>query len=102
METKQYVTYEAFGAVGDGKTDDLPAIAAAHAYANEHGLPVRAKDDATYYIGGKAIVVMVGTDVDFGKAHFIIDDTEIEDRGKPIFLIPRTTKEFTPEISSLK
>ncbi len=102
METKQYVTYEAFGAVGDGKTDDLPAIATAHAYANEHGLPVRAKDDATYYIGSKAIVVTVGTDVDFGKAHFIIDDTEIEDRTKPIFLIPRTKKEFTPEISSLK
>ena len=36
-----FVTYEAFGAVGDGVTDDAAAIAAAHAYANEHHLPVK-------------------------------------------------------------
>ena len=35
------VTYEAFGAVGDGVTDDLAAISEAHAYANTHDLPVR-------------------------------------------------------------
>lgn len=102
MEEKLYVTYEDFGAKGDGKTDDMPAIVAAHAYANEHALPVRAKDNATYYIGGKAIYATVGTDTDFGEAHFIIDDTVLEDRTQSIFRVARTTKEFSPAIASLK
>ena len=33
----EFVTYEAFGAIGDGVTDDLPAICEAHEYANAHG-----------------------------------------------------------------
>lgn len=102
MENRTYVGYEDFGAVGDGKTDDMPAIVAAHDYANEHGLPVRARDDATYFIGGKALVAKIGTDTDFGKAHFIIDDTELEDRNRPTFLVARTTPEFSPVIPSLK
>ena len=47
METKNYVTYEEFGAKGDGVTNDFPAIYAAHVYANENGLPVKANDNAT-------------------------------------------------------
>ena len=50
-EDMQALSYEAFGAVGDGKADDRPAIIATHAAANERGLPVRAKDGATYYMG---------------------------------------------------
>ena len=50
MSNKKYVTYEEFGAKGDGVTDDFFAIKAAHEYANENHMPVRAKDDATYYI----------------------------------------------------
>ena len=42
------VCYEDFGAVGDGKTDDMEAICKAHEYANEKGLPVYAKEGATY------------------------------------------------------
>ena len=38
------VTYEEFGAVGDGKTDDQMAIVAAHEAANAKGLPVRECD----------------------------------------------------------
>ena len=42
------ITYEQFGAKADGVTDDMPAIIAAHNYANEHNLPVRtAADDRT-------------------------------------------------------
>ena len=55
-----FVTYEAFGAVGDGVTDDTAAIVAAHAYANEHGLPVKTDPDATYYIGGVFAVTLRG------------------------------------------
>jgi hypothetical protein len=41
-EVEEVVTHEAFGAVGDGVRDDLPAICAAHESANSQGLPVKA------------------------------------------------------------
>ena len=84
---KKFVTYEEFGAVGDGVTCDIEAIAKAHEYANANGLPVKAKDDATYYISGKACPVTVKTSTDFGKAHFIIDDRECENHTKHIFYV---------------
>jgi hypothetical protein len=46
VPTDRPVSYEAFGAVGDGVADDLPAIVEAHAFANAHGLPVQAKPGA--------------------------------------------------------
>jgi hypothetical protein len=39
VPTDRPVSYEAFGAVGDGVADDLPAIVEAHAFANAHDLP---------------------------------------------------------------
>ena len=79
---KKYVTYEEFGAVGDGKTDDYAAICKAHSYANENGLPVKANGNATYYIcspiiDGERRSATIRTDVDWGTAKFIIDDSEI-------------------------
>ena len=50
MSDKKYVTYEEFGAKGDGVSDDFFAMKAAHDYANENGLAVKANDSATYYI----------------------------------------------------
>ena len=44
MSNKNYVTYEEFGAVGDGVADDFAAIYKAHEYANESGLAVKASD----------------------------------------------------------
>ncbi len=78
----EFVTYEQFGAVGDGKTEDFAAIKAAHDYANEHGLTVKADGTKTYYIcdtriDGKAETALIKTDVEWGKAHFIIDDTDV-------------------------
>ena len=87
MEGKKYVTYEEFGAIGDGKTCDIEAIAKAHEYANANGLSVKAKDDATYYISGKLCPVTVKTSTDFGKAHFIIDDRACENHTKHIFYV---------------
>ncbi len=72
-----YLTYEQFGAKGDGVTDDLPAIIATHEAANEKGLPVRAADGKTYYIGNAIGTAVVRTDVDFGTAKFIIDDSDV-------------------------
>jgi hypothetical protein len=97
------VSYGDFGARGDGKTDDIDAIAATHAFANLHGLSVKADDGSTYYIGGKERTVVVRTDTDFGKAAFIIDDTEVQNRNASVFTVSSGLKPFKLEtISSLK
>ena len=82
MSDKKYVTYEDFGAVGDGVADDFAAIYRAHEYANENHLPVRANDGATYYINrpivdGEIKEIIVKTPTNWGEAHFVIDDREI-------------------------
>ena len=97
------VYYKDFGAKGDGKTDDTDAISAAHKFANLHGLPVKADDDATYYIGGKEQTIIIQTDTDFGKAAFIIDDTEVENRNASVFTVSSGLKSFKLEkVTSLK
>ena len=101
MINEKYVSYEDFGAVGDGVTDDMPAIIKAHEYANVNRLPVRAKDGATYYIGGGALTAVIMTDVDFGTAHFIIDDRELENVKANIFNVVSNHKPYTPEISEV-
>ena len=87
---QEYVTYEAFGAAGDGKTDDMAAIVAAHAYANEHHLPVRAAADASYYIGGHDLTAVIKTDTDWNTARFLVDDTSVENKDQTLFLVPET------------
>ena len=97
------VYYRDFGAKGDGQTDDIEAIAAAHAFANENSLVVRADDQATYYIGGKERTVNIQTDTDFGTASFIIDDTNVENREASVFRVSSTLRwsELTA-VSALK
>jgi hypothetical protein len=103
FKTGKVVRYSDFGARGDGKTDDIDAIAAAHAYANQHSLPVKADDRATYYIGGKNRTAIIRTDTDFGMASFIIDDTGVENRNAHVFMVSSGLQPFKPEgISSLK
>lgn len=97
------VHYSDFGAKGDGKTDDIDAIAATHAFANLHGLLVKADDAATYYVGGKERTVIIQTDTDFGKAAFIIDDTEVQNRNASVFTVSSGLKPFKLEkVTSLK
>lgn len=91
----KFITYEKYGAKGDGVTDDMPAIVAAHAAANEKGLPVKAKDGKTYYIGSAPLTAEIRTDTDFGKASFIIDDVDAEDPRKAIFEVCADKKEFS-------
>lgn len=92
------VTYTAFGAKGDGITDDFAAICAAHDYANAHGLPVVTDDGKTYLIretmlAGQVRTAIIRTDVTWGSSRIIIDDTEISDfdgtarAASPIFKI---------------
>ena len=103
FKTIGLVHYSDFGAKGDGKTDDIDAIAAAHAFANQHGLLVKADDGATYYIGGKERTAVIQTDTDFGTAAFIIDDTEVQNRNASIFMVSSSLRPFKLEgISSIK
>ncbi|WP_439558107.1 hypothetical protein [Dyadobacter sp.] len=103
FKAARLVHYSDFGAQGDGKTDDINAIAATHAFANLHGLAVQADNGATYYIGGKARTAVIRTDTDFGKAAFIIDDTDVENRNAALFTVSSDLKSFKLEgINSLK
>ena len=90
----KFITYEQFGAKGDGRTDDMPAIVAAHKAANEQGLPVRAKKGRTYFISNAPLTAEIRTDTDFGKASFIIDDVDTRGIGTPVFLVAPDKKAF--------
>lgn len=83
----QPVNYEAFGAIGDGVADDLPAIVKAHAFANTHGLPVQAKPGATYHLGRRALTAIIATATDWGTSRFIIDDTDVENHRRSLFAV---------------
>ena len=101
------VTYEDFGAIGDGKTNDWKALFAAHQYANKHLLPVRARDDAHYYIGEMDKTITIQTSTDFGKAHFTIDDRNLtKNSNRPIFSVSPIrgmgAKGITKQIPSIK
>lgn len=96
------VSYEAFGAVGDGVADDLLAICQAHAHANAHGLGVRSKPDATYHLGGRALTVVIATDTDWSTSRFTIDDSqEVEDHKKPLFTVRSLLEPVTLQIDRL-
>lgn len=99
-----YVTYEAFGAAGDGRTDDFDAIINTHAYANANALSVFANETATYYIGGADKTAYIKTDTDWSTARFIIDDTNVANRGAWVFNIAPTKSaiSITDKVSPLK
>lgn len=91
--------YEDFGAVGDGIHDDFEAIIKCHDGANLTGTQVKAKDEGVYYIGGSSAFATIKTDVDWGKATFIIDDSNVENRRSPIFLVKTDSEIDSMEIS---
>ena len=99
---KNFVTYEEFGAVGDGVTDDMPAIVACHAYANEHGLDVVGREGANYYIGGKDLTAVIKTNVRWGSARFTVDDRNLERITQSCFHVAPDGERFTPAIASLR
>ncbi len=103
FKENKLVKYSDFGAKGDGKTDDIEAIAGAHAYANEHSLKVKADDGASYYIGKKDRTAYIQTDTDFGTATFIIDDTNVDNLKAAVFTVNSNLKPFKLEgIATLK
>ena len=99
-----YVTYEDFGAVGDGKTDDFEAIVKTHEYANANGFKVFANETATYYIGGADKTACIMTDTDWSTARFVIDDSEVENRNAWVFSIApsQNSIDITDKVTPLK
>ena len=95
------VTYEAFGAVGDGTADDLPAIVEAHAFANTHGLPVKSKPGATYHLGRRGLTALIATDTDWGTSRFVIDDTDVENHRASLFAVRSLLSPVTLSIPRL-
>ena len=87
VPTDRPVSYEAFGAVGDGVADDLPAIVEAHAFANAHGLPVKTMPGATYHLGRRALTAIIATDTDWSTSRFVIDDTDVENHRASLFAV---------------
>ena len=78
----EFISYDDFGAVGDGKTNDFFAMKAAHECANEKGLPVRAGAQKTYLVtetevDGVASPIVVKTSTDFCGSTIVIDDTDV-------------------------
>lgn len=87
FKRRKWVVYSDLGAIGNGKTDDMDAIAGTHAFANQNGLIVKADKGATYYISGKERTAVIRTNTDFGTSAFIIDDTEVQNRNASVFMV---------------
>ncbi len=96
------VTYEEFGATGDGVHDDMPAICKAHEHANAHGLPVKTKPGATYHLGSRALTAIIATDTDWNTSRFTIDDREVEDHQISLFEVQSLLSPESLEIKTLK
>ena len=101
VPTDRPVTYEAFGAVGDGVADDLPAIVEAHAFANAHGLPVKTKPEATYHLGRRALTAIIATDTDWSTSRLVIDDTDVENHRASLFAVRSLLEPVTLSIPRL-
>jgi len=97
FEADGFVRYSDFGAKGDGETDDIDFIAAAHEIANQQGFSVKADEGATYYISGKDRTAVIQTDTDFGNAAFVIDDTDVQNRNAHVFMVSSGQQPFKPD-----
>ena len=97
------LTYSAYGAVGDGVTDDFLAIKATHAYANANGLTVYADEGKTYNLGQHNDVITIMTDTVWEGATFIFDDRTLAAstaiRGRSIFNLAPDNSSYSVRIN---
>ena len=96
-----FITYEMFGAVGNGIADDMPAIVRAHQEANRLRLPVKAKPGAAYYISPKGLTAIVQTSTDWTGARFIIDDVGCQDIEAPVFHVASARQPLPLDVTSM-
>ena len=70
------VTYEEYGAKGNGTADDYKALYDTHVFANQCGQTVKGKKGAHYYVGPASLVrtIPVKTNVDFNGATITVND----------------------------
>ena len=80
-----YVTYEMFGAKGDGVTDDGVAIKKAHDYANLNNLNIVCNPSGNYFIENTSNI-SIKTNVNFNSARFLIKDNE-SNHNQPLFRV---------------
>jgi hypothetical protein len=78
------VNYRMFGAVGDGKHDDGAAIKMAHAYANQHQLPVVNLQGEFWIKNTNQIDIRTSTQ--WGQTIFHIDES-LNEKAAPRFLV---------------
>lgn len=97
----EFLTYEMFGAIGDGQADDMPAIVRTHAEANRRHLPVKARDGAVYYVSPRHLTALVQTSVDWTGARFIIDDVDCQCITAPVFHVTSAMSPVPLKTSSL-
>lgn len=90
-------TPEAFGAVGDGTTDDTAAIRSCINYANEHGLEVKFTNGKKYKVNQKTSIV-AHCSIDFNGSTIILSGGSIN----PFIKIePLTKNTYTLTADSL-
>ncbi len=86
-EDISFLTYEDFGAKGNGSTDDFEAIYKTHEEANRTGQTVKARDGAHYYIKSTEMIIsgtkvispaIIKTSTYWGDAKFTIDDRDLD------------------------
>lgn len=79
---QEYVTYEMFGAIGDGIANDYVAIKDTHNYANLYNKKVKGTYGKVYYIENIVESVLIDTDTDFSNSTFLLD----EKSSNPLFI----------------
>ena len=99
--SREHLTYEEFGAVGDGLTDDFSAIIATHEAANERGLPVKAREGAVYHLGLTPRTAIICTDTDWTGATFLVDHRDLSVIKEPVFRVEPSREPYPIEIPSL-
>lgn len=96
------ISYDQFGAKGDGTTDDYEKMNATHNFANSHNITVIANPEKTYYVKDITAPIPVQTNVDWKGANFIIDDTGTPSKHHLFDVTPTGgTMDFTGEVLSL-
>ncbi len=101
----QTVFYSDYGVTQSDSICCREQIYDVHAKANEKGYKVFADYGAKYYIASVGKSVIINTDVEWGNAEFIIDDSKVtpEQRGNWIFtLLERSDSYKIDTIKTLK